>query len=399
MTLESPEDLMRQIVAWMAIMFVAAIFSAYMLYHSKREAKRLLTTKEAWGTDKLSADDPAAVARIRRRLIIFYAVGLMISLGTVLVGLVTWSRLTAEQKSEAVVVTEETSPGGHGAEVTGPATPGGVEQAARPSKSAEASPKAEAPVQPSKQSPPRHQARMGQGEAPMVLVPGGTFWMGISDDEAGRAIEDCKVEFKKHATSCKGLVLSAQPRHQVTLDPFSLDPYEVTNRQFEQFVQATGYRTTAEKEGTASVWNGQGWPETKGATWRQPEAGPEVFASDRADHPVVNVSWHDAEAYCRWAGKRLPTEAEFEYATRAGTQTTHWWGNFSPGTRQVANVADESAKSRHPVIMMGYDDGAVTTAPVGSYEANPFGLFDMTACITTRARSATRPARQVGTIG
>jgi formylglycine-generating enzyme required for sulfatase activity len=103
-----------------------------------------------------------------------------------------------------------------------------------------------------------------------------------------------------------------------------------------------------------------------------------VFASDRADHPVVNVSWHDAEAYCRWAGKRLPTEAEFEYATRAGTQTTYWWGNFLTGTRQVANVADESARTHLPVIIAGYDDGYLTTAPVGSYEANPLGLFDMT---------------------
>ncbi|MDH4084768.1 MAG: SUMF1/EgtB/PvdO family nonheme iron enzyme [Nitrospira sp.] len=80
----------------------------------------------------------------------------------------------------------------------------------------------------------------------MVSVPGGTFWMGISDDEADRVNEDCKTEVKKQAASCTGWVLSAQPRHQVTLDPFSLDPYEVTNRQFDQFVQATGYLTTAE---------------------------------------------------------------------------------------------------------------------------------------------------------
>ncbi len=80
----------------------------------------------------------------------------------------------------------------------------------------------------------------------MVSVPGGTFWMGISDDEADRVNEDCKTEVKKQAASCTGWVLSAHPRHQVTLDPFSLDPYEVTNRQFDQFVQATGYLTTAE---------------------------------------------------------------------------------------------------------------------------------------------------------
>ncbi|MDH5739082.1 MAG: formylglycine-generating enzyme family protein [Nitrospira sp.] len=357
---------MKQMVAWMGFMFVLAAFCAYMLYHSEREAKRLLTTKEAGGTDKLSADDPAAVARIRRRLVIFYAVilvaSLLVNLKSLMVLMDLKNRNQVAVQEEQVAVTEETSsPSGYGAGATAPARPNN-----------------EAHVPPSKQPPPRSQTRTGQAEIPMVLVPGGTFWMGISDDEKDRAIEDCKTEFKKHAASCTGLVLSAQPRHQVTLDPFFLDPYEVTNRQFEQFVQATAYQTTAEKGGTASIWDGQRWPETKGATWRQPEAGPDVFASDRADHPVVNVSWHDAEAYCRWVGKRLPTEAEFEYATRAGTQTTYWWGNFSPGTRQVANVADESAKSRHSVIMAGHEDGAVTTAPVGSYEANPFGLFDMT---------------------
>ena len=386
MALESPEDLMRQIVAWMAFMLVLAVFCAYMLYHSEREAKRLLTKKEAWGTDTLSADDPAAVARIRRRLIIFYAVilvgALLVNLKSLMVLMDLKNRNQVAVQEEQVTVTEQTSLSGRGAEGTALTAPGGSEQAAGPAHS-EASPKDEAPVQPSNQPPPRSQARTGPDEAPMVLVPGGTFWMGISDDERDRAIEDCTTQFKKEAASCKGLVLSAQPRHRVTLDPFFLDPYEVTNRQFEQFVQATGYETTAEKEGTASVRiAGQGWQETKGATWRQPEAGPEIFASDRADHPVVNVSWHDAEAYCRWVGKRLPTEAEFEYATRAGTQTTYWWGNFSPSTRRVANVADESGRNRLSVIIAGYDDGYLTTAPVGSYEANPFGLFDMTGNVT-----------------
>jgi formylglycine-generating enzyme required for sulfatase activity len=215
----------------------------------------------------------------------------------------------------------------------------------------------------------------------MVLVPGGQFWMGSSENDVDRAIEDCKTQQKKDEQTCKGWMAPEQPRHSVTLDPFYLDTYEVTNRLFDKFVRATGYQTTAEKDGTAFAWiDGKGWQDTSGATWRQPEAGPLVFATDRAHHPVVAVSWHDAEAYCRWAGKRLPTEAEFEYATRGGTQTKYWWGSGSPGTRRVANVADESAKRTLAMwpIMVGYDDGYGKTAPVGSYEANPFGLFDLT---------------------
>jgi formylglycine-generating enzyme required for sulfatase activity len=368
MALESPEDLTRQIVGHMVFVFLLGTFCAYMLYRSEKEAKRLLTLTKAWYPNKQIADESPELARIRLRLIVLYAVILMISLYLFQMSArMLWDR---SQLEEQVAMTEEKSPGGG-------------EQAARPAH-LEGTTNDMAPVQSSKQPPPRPQSRMGQGEASMVLVPGGTFWMGISDAEADRAIEDCKTELRKHAASCKGWVLTAQPRHQVTLDPFSLDPYEVTNRQFGQFVQATGYQTTAEKEGTAFVWinSQQGWQETKGATWRHPEAGSEVFASDRADHPVVNVSWHDAAAYCRWVGKRLPTEAEFEYATRAGTQTIYWRGNFLPTTRQVANVADESARTLLPVIMAGYDDGAVTTAPVGSYEANPFGLFDMTGNVS-----------------
>ncbi|GKS64441.1 hypothetical protein YTPLAS72_17450 [Nitrospira sp.] len=190
----------------------------------------------------------------------FLAIALLVVLKDFMVILELKNQILVTEQEEPVAVTEQTSPGKSGAATTTPAMPGSSEQAARPAIP-ETLPTDQAPP---RQSPPRQQKRTSQGEAAMVLVPGGTFWMGISDDGVAQVIEGCKAELKKRAASCKGWVLSAQPRHQVTLDSFSLDPYEVTNQQFEQFVQSTGYLTTAEKEGTAFIWTNsqQEWQQT-----------------------------------------------------------------------------------------------------------------------------------------
>lgn len=200
----------------------------------------------------------------------------------------------------------------------------------------------------------------GKDGAPMVRIPAGSFMMGSPEGEG---------DTDEH------------PRHRVHVDGFKLDKFEVTNQRFEQFVRETNYRTTAEREGKAYAFTEAGqWEEVSGANWRKPEGGDTVFVSNREQHPVVSVSWEDADAYCRWAGKRLPTEAEFEYANRGGTTTTYWWGDGNPGSRRVANIGDEAAKRSFPrwTIMAGYDDGYVRTAPVGSFEANPFELHDTT---------------------
>ena len=221
--------------------------------------------------------------------------------------------------------------------------------------------------------------KIGKDGAPMVLIPTGSFLMGSTKDEVDRAAKDCVKEFGKDQQTCEGWYQSELPQHKVSIGEFYMDKYEVTNRLFQPFVQQTGHRTTAEKEGSAAAFvEGKGWENVKGANWQRPEGGTSVFQSNRGDHPVVAVSWDDAMAYCRWAGKRLPTEAEFEYGTRAGTTTKYWWGNGSPGSRRVANIADESAKTLLKNILTDYDDGYARTAPVGLFEANPFGLHDMT---------------------
>jgi formylglycine-generating enzyme required for sulfatase activity len=220
----------------------------------------------------------------------------------------------------------------------------------------------------------------------MVLIPGGSFSMGAADDIA-QADE--------------------QPVHTVSVDTFLMDEHEVTNAEFAAFVAATHYITTAEKpiskeemmqglppgspEPDSSLLQAgslvfsppdhavplddvsQWWAFVPGASWQHPE-GPDSNISGREQHPVVHISWDDANAYARWAGKRLPTEAEWEYAARGGLakQAFTWGSEAITSGKPKANTWNghfpyENTKT----------DGFYNTAPVKTYAANGYKLYDM----------------------
>ena len=221
----------------------------------------------------------------------------------------------------------------------------------------------------------------------MVWIPGGQFTMG--------ALETVPDEF---------------PPHDVELDSFWIDATEVTNRQFFEFVSATSYVTTAERPPELrSVQPGSGfenaeilpefnkpgsicsmplrsrddidpnkgayswWQYVPGADWRHPE-GPDSGIDDRMEHPVVHVSWLDVTAYCEWAGKQLPTEAQWEYAARGRrVNATYPWGDErNPDGQWLNNIW----QGEFPIKDTG-EDGFTRTAPVRSFPPNDFGLFDM----------------------
>jgi formylglycine-generating enzyme required for sulfatase activity len=187
-------------------------------------------------------------------------------------------------------------------------------------------------------------------DAGMVFVAGGRFLMG---SDAG-AIDE-------------------RPVHEVEVDAFWIDRHEVTVAEFARFVAATGHATDAERFGWSGVFDvkTRAWLKIDGADWRRPE-GPGSRAA--ADEPVSQVSWRDAVAYARWAGKRLPTEAEWELAARGGLQgrTMAWGDDLRPGGRPVANWW----QGRFPEQDTG-EDGFRGRAPVGSFPPNGFGLSDV----------------------
>ena len=215
-----------------------------------------------------------------------------------------------------------------------------------------------APQQP--QTPPS--TIVGNDGAAMVLVPAGEFIMGSDADEIAR------LEIKQE------LVEDEMPRHRVYLDPFYIDQYEVTNAHFQQFVHATGYRTQAEREGWGWADTGVEWGQVKGAHWRAP-LGPGSSIAALEQHPVIQVSQEDAQAYCAWAGKRLPTEAEWEKAARGTDGRMYPWGEQFEGTR--LNFCDAQCPRRwhDPTAHDGYR----YTAPVGHYagDQSPYGAYDM----------------------
>ena len=192
------------------------------------------------------------------------------------------------------------------------------------------------------------------------------------------------------------------PVREIAVDPFYMDMATVTNRQFSEFISATGYQTDAERFSWSFVFYGllsdemreshpevavqaPWWCAIPGATWDHPE-GPGTGIDDRMDHPVVHVSWNDAMAYAAWlserTGKRyrLPSEAEFEYTLRGGTTTPYWWGAGAPDSK-VGNLTGSGDRSRSgrrwSNAFRGYRDGYWGPAPVRSFAANPFGLYDI----------------------
>jgi formylglycine-generating enzyme required for sulfatase activity len=164
-----------------------------------------------------------------------------------------------------------------------------------------------------------------------------------------------------------------RPVHRVTVSSFLIDRFETTNAEFTMFVDATGYRTDAERSGVGWHWDGQ-WREVRGADWRHPR-GPASLIDGLDRHPVVQVSWSDARAYCAWRGKRLPTEAEWERAARGSGDRKYPWGDEPPRSGGVARASYGSDRC----CRADAGDGYLFTAPVGSFPAgrSPFAVEDL----------------------
>jgi len=205
----------------------------------------------------------------------------------------------------------------------------------------------------------------------MSLIPGGEFLMG-TDDPGGFPAD------------------GEGPVRSVQVNPFYIDRYAITNEEFERFVRETDYKTEAERFGWSFVFHmfvgikarrafrgqvvdTQWWWGIDGAYWRRPE-GPGSNLKQRWNHPATHISWNDATAYCQWAGKRLPTEAEWEYAARGGlSQKRYAWGDeLTPDGEHKCNIWQGVFPDENSA-----DDGYKGTAPVDAYEPNGYGLYNV----------------------
>jgi len=220
----------------------------------------------------------------------------------------------------------------------------------------------------------------------MVWIPGGEFSMGANDPPN---MDDVGMK----------ATLDARPIHRVYVDGFFMDKTDVTNGQFAEFVKATGYVTVAERVPRAEDYPGarpenlvaggvvfsppdhsvplnnhlQWWSYVKGANWRHP-SGPKSSIEGKGNYPVVQVAYEDALAYAKWAGKRLPTEAEWEFAARGGLagKPFVWGDEFRPHDKFMANTFQGHFPEKNTAA-----DGFSETSPVEHYPANPYGLYDM----------------------
>jgi len=219
------------------------------------------------------------------------------------------------------------------------------------------------------------QASVGRETNGMMWIPSGSFYMGSTNGNPNE-----------------------MPQHFVTLNGFWMDKFEVTNEQFEKFVKATGYVTVAERKPDPKDFPGAPaealvpgsvvfappanvrslenhmiwWQYRAGASWRHPD-GPDSTIEGKEKYPVVQVCWEDAAAYAKWAGKRLPTEAEWEYAARGGLDRQPYvWGADANSTEKRANIWQGEFPNENTGA-----DGYKALAPVGSFRPNGYGLFDM----------------------
>jgi formylglycine-generating enzyme len=207
------------------------------------------------------------------------------------------------------------------------------------------------------------------GAQALIGLTGGTFLMGTDDWDG-------------FSTDGEG------PARRVRLDPFEIDPVCVSNARFARFVAETGHVTDAERYGwsfvvavllpadfppTRASAQAPWWRQVMGASWRHPE-GPDSTVAGREDHPAVHVSWNDAAAYCAWAGLRLPTEAEWEYAARGGLEGRRlpWGDELTPGGEWRSNIW----QGTFPALNTA-EDGYVGTAPVDAFPPNGFGLHNV----------------------